>query len=207
MNHRYWVYSTLIVVLLLLSSCATGDNRYIPVFTSQPRVSTLGFSITPPPGLNWYEKVNDSSLFYLKKVTLKNYFLYTRATELHFGQEFSRSADFLEYVKNRKGVNTAPDLFKNMHYSYEVSTRSDYCVSYWQEYEDHSLVTQNRAVYDNIANVTSKGLICIHPEKPGFGIDMYYLERTLPGSSFVSYAEEGEKFLGSLSFLTATSTM
>ena len=187
----------------VLSSCAADSNRYLPVFHTKPRVSTLGFTISPPPGDNWYEKVSENSIYYLKKIEPKNYFIYTRATELHFGERFSNNAEFLNYVKSKKEVNTAPELFKNSSSFYEVSDKIGNCVSYHQQYEDHSLIPVSSSNRRLVASVTSNGLVCMHPSKPGVGIDLYYLERKLPGSEFVSYAEEGEKFLGSLSFLAA----
>lgn len=190
-----------LLLLALLSSCASDSNRYLPVFHTKPRVSTLGFTISPPPGKNWYERVSENSIYYLKKTEPKNYFIYTRATELHFDESFSDTTEFLKYVKSKKEVNTAPELYRNGTSFYEVSDKTGVCVSYHHQYEDHSLTPISSSNQALVASVISNGLVCIHPTKPGVGIDLYYLERKLPGSEFVSYAEEGEKFLGSLSFL------
>ena len=191
----------ILLPLAVLSSCASDSQRYLPVFHTKPRVSTLGFTISPPPGDNWYEKVSENSIYYLKKIEPKNYFIYTRATELHFDKKFSNTDEFLKYVKSKKEVNTAPELFKNSSSFFEINNTSGTCVSYHQQYEDHSISPTAASKRNLFASVISNGLICVHPEKPGVGIDLFYLERKLPGSEFVSYAAEGEKFLGSLSFL------
>ena len=191
---------SLFVATLVTSCASTSNNKYMPVFHSMPRVSTLGFSVTPPPGRNWYEKVNDGSIFYLKKIEPKNYFIYTKASEIHFDKEFADADDFLKFVKESKGINTAPDVYKNGTADYASRSVSAICVEYHHKYEDHSMAKlQRRGLY---ANVRSNGVICIHPHRPDIGIDIFYLERTIAGNSIdVSYAKEGEEFLGSLSFL------
>lgn len=185
----------------LLTSCGPAPNRYLPVFHNKPRISTLGFSISPPPGMNWYEKVSDGSILYLKKSEPKNYFIYIKATELHFKKEFACAEDFLAYVKAKKDINIDPDLYKNGSSEYLQTQQKEICVKYQQHYEDHSIKTSKSPDSKFFANVNSHGLICIHPEKPGIGIDMFYLEREIPGTSVVSYADEGEQFLASLAFL------
>lgn len=197
------------IVGILCTSCSAKRDRYLPVFHSQPRISTLGFSISPPPGFNWYEKVSDGSIFYLKKIEPKNYFIYTKATELHFSKKFAGSDEFLKFVKEKKGLNTDPEVYKNSSADYKPSDEATICVKYRQQYEDHSLTSlKPQAPTDDIfANVISNGLICIHPDKPGIGIDIFYLERKMPGVPVVSYAEEGEKFLGSLSFVHNSKTL
>ena len=192
-------------VTVVLTSCSANSNRYMPVFHTKPRVSTLGFTVSPPPGDNWYEKVSENSIYYLKKLKPKNYFIYTRAIELHFDKRFSNNVDFLKYVKSKKEINTAPELYKNSSSFYELSEQTEVCVSYRQQYEDHSLSPAGSTDRNLVASVVSNGLICIHPNRPEVGIDLFYFERKLGESEIVSYAEEGEKFLGSLSFLKTKS--
>lgn len=197
----------LLSLLLLSTSCALDHNRYIPVFTSQPRISTLGFSIKPPPGSGWYEKINDGSLYYLKRLQEKNYFMYTRATEVHFNYGFSGGEAFLNYVRSQKSINNDPTLFKNTRNSYQQSDKYGSCVRYQQSYDDHSKKEKQRNTTTPLpTKVTTHGLICIHPDDPLVGIDLYYLERTIPGQEIVTYTHEGERFLDSLSFIAPAKT-
>jgi len=62
--------SLLVLTLFIFSGCSSvgsKNTRYYPVKQHTPRENSLGFSILPPPGSNWYEKLRDNSLIYLKK--------------------------------------------------------------------------------------------------------------------------------------------
>lgn len=48
---------SLILILFMLFSCGAKNTKYYAVKHYQPRESNLGFSITPPPGDHWYEKL------------------------------------------------------------------------------------------------------------------------------------------------------
>jgi hypothetical protein len=193
--------ATLILIsgcISLLAACAT-DTRYYAVRDHKPLVSTLGFSITPPPGDNWYESHQNDSLLFRKLGKYKTYSLTTKATELVLNKKFDRQRDFMNYVKEIKALHLNKKQLSNAStmFSWADSTDSQYCVRYQQDYEDHGLRNLGKNDYVMVKNI---GLICMHPETPEVGIDISYLEKSIASAHPPSYKDEGEKFLGSLMF-------
>jgi hypothetical protein len=201
MPARTGLLITLLVAALLCCSCADTSSRYLPVYTTTPRISTLGFSVIPPPGRNWYERVNRDSLFYFKKMDSDTYSIATRATELHFSRQFPGINDFLAHVKGRKLISTDPSSIRNVRLTFDVSKKSDRCIRYQQCYEDHRAEDPSASPSLEFTLVSNTGLICIHPDNDRIGIDLFYQERRAAGKPAQSFADEGESFLSGLSFL------
>lgn len=196
---RFTIYFTFIACyLLLLSGCSNNSNRYYPVKNLAPRENTLGFSISPPPGEDWYEKHKNNSLFYLKKTLPSSYAIYTKATEIHLDDPLLTPENILEYVKGRELKIMADSRYKNSTISLQQQqTPSPYCVRYQHRYEDHGMGNLTKNTFVQIKN---SGLLCMHPDIPENGVEMFYQERSLSTSQPVSYRNEGELFLASLQF-------
>jgi hypothetical protein len=202
----YW--GMLLIVLihsLSLCSCVSSltsntTNRYFPVENRDQRASSLGFSIAPPSGVGWYEKLNDKSLYYLKKIQTDDYSIYTKATEIHLEESELEAGTFLQYVRNGKQLNTTSGDYRNISFRYTIDKElSPLCIRYVQDYEDHG----NKALKkDEFIRVQKKGLVCMHPETPKNGVDMFYVEsfRQSQLSQDTSFKDEGEFFLSSLKF-------
>ncbi len=200
-------YSGLLLIALLslisLCSCASPQsytNHYFPVKNGEQRASSLGFSITPPSGINWYEKLNDKSLYYLKKVQTDDYSIYTKATEIHLDGSELEVGGFLQYVKNDKKLNTTAGNFRNVSFRYTLDKDlSPLCIRYVQDYEDHGIKNLKK---DEFIRVQKSGLVCMHPETPENGVDMFYVEsvRQSQAHQDQTFKDEGEFFLSSLKF-------
>ncbi len=190
-----------VLIIFSLSSCtASYQNRYFPVKNMQQRESSFGFSITPPTGKHWYEKLNNNSLYYLKKTDRKDYSIYTKATEIHLKAKELKADTFLQFVIRSKKLNMASGNFKNVSFQIIQNNKlSPLCVRYIQKYEDHSRKYNRKNTYIDVKN---NGLVCMHPDKPRNGVDMYYVESTLhtPEKSAQLFTNEGEYFLSSLKF-------
>ncbi len=204
MSARLWVIIAAVLTAFSCWSCAADTGRYLPVYTSTPRISTLGFSVLPPPGRGWYERVNRDSLFYFKKLDSDSYTIASRATELHFSQEFSGINDFLAHVKARKLISVDPFLIRNVRLFFDTSEKSQKCIRYRQRYEDHRTDGSSGLSAQPFTIVSNTGLICVHPDNHRLGIDLFYQERQAAGVPAQSFASEGESFLASLSFLSLT---
>lgn len=204
MSARFWVLVATLLVTLSCCGCADNTGRYLPVYTNTPRISTLGFSVLPPPGRGWYERVNRDSLYYVKKMDSDTYSIASRATELHFTEEFPGINDFLAHVKERKRISVDPSLIRNVRLFFDVSETSKSCIRYRQRYEDHRSEGSHELSAQSFTNVSNTGLICVHPDNDRLGIDLFYQERKASGKSAQSFASEGESFLASLSFLSLT---
>lgn len=197
-------FLSLFLFLIALCSCAsplaTSSNTYFPVKNREDRASSLGFSIAPPSGVGWYEKLNDNSLYYLKKIQRKDYSIYTKATEIHLDNTDLEADRFLQYVKNVKMLNASSGDYRNVSFRYtHDKDLSPLCVRYAQNYEDHGIKNLNK---DEFVRVEKKGLVCMHPETPQNGIDMFYVEsiKQTHAQQDQSYKDEGESFLSSLKF-------
>lgn len=193
-----------LIVLCFLNACTTGrrsySNRYFPVKTLEKRASTLGFSITPPKGYGWYEKVHNETLYYLKRVPTKNYSIYTKATEITLHRSDLDSNKFLAFVKRTKRVNLSSGTIKNHSFNYSFSRDlSPLCIRYNQNYDDYSKKKLKRNEFIHVRN---SGLVCMHPKKPKNGVDMYYVESSVQSGAnqTKSFSSEGESFLASLTF-------
>lgn len=193
----------LLIILISLGGCAeTGSftNHYFPVNNNKKRESSLGFSITPPSGSGWLEKLNNDSLYYLKQIKTKDYSIYTKATEIHLADANLEAGKFMQYVKKTKGLHTESSNYRNISTTYSPDTElSPLCVRYYQRYEDHG---NKNLKSDEFIKVRKNGLVCMHPDTLSDGVDMFYVESFLhtKASDYPSYREEGESFLSSLKF-------
>jgi hypothetical protein len=195
--------SILVGCSLLLCACgslhSSYSNHYFPVINRDQRESTLGFSIAPPSGSGWYEKVNNDSLYYLKNIDSDEYAIYTKATEIHLDQTPARSEDFLQFVRKQKQLDAKSSNLRNV--SLKVNnelTLSPLCVRYIQGYDDYG--TRN-IQHTDFVRVQKSGLVCMHPESPRDGVDMFYVESYRKSyTANLHFKEEGEAFLHSLQF-------
>jgi len=183
--------------LFLLVGC-TGGKKYYRVKNHHPRHSTLGFSIEPPPGKDWYETKKGNSLLYLKKTDPNKYSLQTKATEIIFSKSFQLKDQFIEFIREKKAKTLIGRKYKNAKLDYSIDNKhSTLCIKYDYSYEDHS--------YKNLKNnefviIKNSGLICKHPEIETNGIELSYKEKTLSNIYHQSYLNEGEIFINSLAF-------
>ena len=184
--------------IFLLSACAPAE-KYYAVRDHKPLVSTLGFSISPPPGNDWYETHQEESLCFLKLSKPATYSLSTKATELVLDKIFVRQKDFLEYVKGIKELHDGTDRYSNASSSFTwEDSRSPFCVRYQQNYEDRGVKNLGK---NDFVQVKNTGLVCMHPESSKVGIDISYVEKSIPSTHNHSYKDEGEQFLSSLTFI------
>jgi hypothetical protein len=200
MLRLFYTIISLPCCVCLLSACAPTE-KYYAVRDHAPLVSTLGFYITAPPGDDWYEKHQQESLFFLKLSKPTTYSLTTKATELILNRKFMRQKDFMEYVKGMKELHDGINRYSNSSstYSWENS-RSPFCIRYQQNYEDRSVKNLGK---NDFIQVKNTGLVCMHPESSEVGIDISYIEKSIPGTQNPSYKNEGEQFLNSLMFKLA----
>lgn len=191
----------IIAALFMFTGCGGAVNtKYHLVKNHKPRKSTLGFSVLPPPGKNWYEKLKNDSLLYLKiSDSSDSYSIFTEAREVRLKKNVRQSKDLLRYVKREKNKLVANKAYRNSKSSYQIEkSLSKHCVRYQQSYEDHGMkgLRGRRHV-----EVNTGGLFCAHPGNPKVAVDVSYVEKTLSNVVAKSYRNEGETFLASLNFL------
>lgn len=198
------LYLSVLLIIISLGGCAaqtnSSANHYFPVNNNKKRESSLGFSITPPSGSGWLEKLNNDSLYYLKQIKTKDYSIYTKATEIHLADANLEAGTFLQLVKKTKGLNIDSSDYRNISTTYSSDTElSPLCVRYYLRYEDHG---NKNLKSDEFIKVRKNGLMCMHPDTLSDGVDMFYVESFLhsKGNGYPSYREEGESFLSSLKF-------
>jgi len=195
--------SLLLLALFILSSCSSvgsKNTRYYPVKQHTPRENSLGFSISPPPGSNWHEKLRDKSLIYLKKDQPETYAIYTQATEIILEHPILKEKELVEYVMKSKHLDIKSGRYKNYNSQYSTEkSPSQQCVRYNNNFEDHGMKNLGKKTF---VIVKSSGVFCLHPETPNVGIDLYYFEKSISGADNMSYRNEGEQFLASLNFNT-----
>lgn len=189
----------LFFIAVFTASSNAVDIKYSPVKNREPRVSSLGFSIVPPPGENWLEGFSDQSIYYAKKTNPKIQTFITGATEISTSKAFASAEDFLTFVKEKKGVNENPTRYQNTKSDYKVDTRlAPFCVSYNSTYEDHNAKNLGE---NQLLLVENHGLICLHPDSSKVGVDVYYSDRSVPSEQNSLFKQEGEAFIQGLKFL------
>ncbi len=178
---------------------SVNKRIYHAVKHYKPRESTLGYSITPPPGVNWYEKLEKDSLYYLKiDKSHKQYSILTEAREVRLSKDLENAKELQSYVKNEKEKSLVSASFKNPKLTVQIEvSSSEKCVRYSQSYQDHGIKGLRQGHY---VNVDTRGLFCLHPDNVRVGVDLSYIEKSLSDTVAASYSEEGEKFLASLTF-------
>lgn len=178
---------------------AKKKTRYYPVRNHKPRPSTLGFSITPPPGSNWYEKLDNDSLVYVKiNKSHRQYAIFTEAREVHLDKNIRSPEEIQRYVKREKEIYQVSSSFQEPQLTVRVEDSSTQnCIRYSQSYQDHGMKGLKG---NHFINVDTEGLFCLHPENDRAAIDMSYVEKSLSDTQVKSYSSEGEKFLTSLAF-------
>lgn len=174
-------------------------TRYYPVKNYKPRESTLGFSITPPPGPNWYEKLEDDSLHYVKIDKFhKQYTIVTEAREVRLKKAMDDQVEIKSYVKSEKEKSFAFPSYEKPNLTIQTEgSLSQECVRYSQSYQDHGMKGLPEKLY---VNVDTKGLFCLHPDNASLAIDIHYSEKSLSNVEVRPYSNEGEKFIASLKF-------
>lgn len=164
----------------------------------------MGFYISPPPGKDWYEKHHQDSLYYFKNSKAANYALTTQATELFFTDNDDITGEILQYLTQDRLRHLDKGLLKNANFDYSVEElESSLCVRYQHSYDDYGNKKKGSFPYVKIFN---KGIVCRHPNSPRVGIDINYMEKSLPETERVwSWRHEGELFLSSLNFYRPSS--
>jgi len=201
------LYLPVILFIISLCGCAaqinSSANRYYLVNNNKKRESSLGFSIKPPSGSGWLEKLNNDSLYYLKQTRTQEHSMYTKATEIHLADTYLEAGKFMQFVKKAKELSIDSGDYRNISMTYSSDTElSPLCVRYYQRYEDHGNKTLKP---DEFIKIRKNGLMCMHPDTLSDGVDMFYVESYLQSKASVhpSYREEGESFLSSLKFYSA----
>ncbi len=189
----------LILGIFLFAGCAE-KKKYYKVRSHKPTRSTLGFSVVPPPGNNWFVQVKDNSLIYLKKSDPYAYSLQTKATEIKFSKSTQLKDDFIQYVLNKKAKSLVGIKYKNAKIDYTFDNEfAAFCVKYNHRYEDHGY---RHLKEDQYVIIVNKGVVCKHPKYPKNGIELSYKEKILSSSHHPSFRNEGEQFLKGLAFLS-----
>lgn len=192
----------LLLAIFFLSSwsiASCGTTKYHMVKNHKPRQSTLGFSVTPPPGSHWYERLKNGVLVYFKiDRSKKSYAISTEAREVQLERNFYSAPDFLSYVKKEKNSHVANGNLKNTTGWYRIdNSLPTYCVRYQQQYDDYGMKGLQQGQH---VDVNNSGLFCLHPENPEVAIDISYVEKSFSDAEVTSYKTEGEMFLASLTF-------
>jgi hypothetical protein len=136
----------------------------------------------------------------LKITSEKKYSIFAKATEIHLPENELKRKAFIQFVKEKKKIPYTTGDYRNVKFQYFTDSKlSPFCVRYFQKYEDHS---RKDVLKNNFIVVNNSGLVCMHPETPGAGIDMYYQESYLSSGNKLqkSFKNECEYFLRSLRF-------
>jgi hypothetical protein len=79
-----------------------GDINSAPLKNRKPRISTLGFSFTPPPGIDWLEEFGDSSIKYVKKMNPSLGTFYGMANEFQTNEKFATPDSFKDWITKKE---------------------------------------------------------------------------------------------------------
>lgn len=197
---KFIPHCILVTYLVVSVSGCSQKSNYYPVNDKHPRKSSLGFSVSPPTGKSWFEKLQGPSLIYYKKTERDDYLLYAKASEVKLPNAPKNTEDFIAWVKSEKEVFLPPERYKNITFSFQAEPDiSEYCLRYSRTYEDHGKVVEN-AKDDQFFAIENSGLYCLHPDSEKIGVDVSFVERLPQGFSHKQFRDEVNSFMQSLIF-------
>ena len=174
-------------------------KRYYAVTHYKPRMSTLGFSVVPPPGADWYENLKNNALVYVKINEMhKRYVIFTEAREVTLSKKIKNQNELRAYVQSSKNKKVDSANWKQYQLTVDAAkTLPGQCVRYSQYYQDYGMKGVDDKKY---VKVDTQGIFCLHPDNSRLAIDLSYIEKTLSNTQVASFRNEGETFLASLRF-------
>ena len=200
MKVHYGTASLAVLTLFICVGCSAANksqsNLYYKVVTDTPRKSTLGFSITPPNGTNWFEGLKANSLLYLKKTEDTAYSITAQATELNLHGAAISTDQLTASTRQRKVDALATKDTRNVQFASGADSLSANCIRYTLTYDAYTKARASSS--GNYVKNRDTGKVCYHPDKPENGIEVSYQEKSLATQKIALATSEGEFFLKSL---------
>ena len=191
-----------IFLLLLMAAGWLGGNacaqlRAIPITALDAVYDLKGYSVTAPPGKNWFELKRDAhNVYFGKHLESRTHSFIATAMSAPIAEKFENPEEFRDHVSkllpwrgdgrhavitNRVEIDAAPGRFCVRHYTKEEDRGAPYA--------------KGKAL-----RVETFGVSCLHPADPRLSISVSYTERGNPAETSAELRAEGESFVRSLKF-------
>jgi hypothetical protein len=161
-----------------------------------------GYSVSPPPGKNWFEMQRDrQQVLFGKKIDSPTHSFGATATSDLIVDKFETREQFQEYVNKLRTADFDPTRFKVVEFDSAVDTTYPaWCVRYRLKHTDRNAVlARNQTLL-----VEDFGVTCLHPGEKDLVVDVGYSERgraaELKSELSAALRQEGESFMRSLKF-------
>lgn len=183
-------------------SLSLAQQRPVPVrdFTT-PLVIGDAF-VRPPAGADWYiVDRNNKGVFFLKKLQASLHSFYAAALMKELPPGAGAPEDIFERIKaetRRRSDDGGRFRAQEFEFGKEEERSGARCTRYAFKSEDHAA----RGAEGKVLLLAATGYLCVHPQTPNMYLDIHYSERGGPQSNSAALLEEGESFIGGVTFAT-----
>ncbi len=187
----------LMLAMALLAGEAGAQLRAVPIRAPDTIYEFDGYSVTAPPGKDWFELKRDRhNVFFGKKLASRTHAFIATALSTTIIEKFESPVQFREYVSKAAlddGGERGPLLENRVELDAAVGP---FCVRFYNKSLDRGAV--NAKGYP--LPLETYGVSCLHPADPGVVVSVSYSERGLLAEASPALRAEGERFVSSLRF-------
>ncbi len=196
-------FSVIFPLVVLLADGFFADNasaqlHAVPITAPDTTYQMHQYSVLAPKGKDWFELKRDKYYVYFgKKIASRTHSFIATAISASLSQKFSNLEEFRDFVENSlslRGNERHTVIEKRAELN---SGPGRFCVRHYTKAEDRNALGGD----GKSLSVVTHGISCLHPDNPGFSVDVSYTERGLPAELGSTLREEGEAFLLSLRFV------
>jgi hypothetical protein len=186
---------------LAISGIAFGAGAQLysrPVDNSIPGYELEGYSVSPPPGSNWFEMQRDrQQVLFGKRLDSRTHSFVATATSGEVSEKFEKPEQFQDYVDKMRVAAVDPARYKIVEYHSALDpSYPAQCVRYHSKTEDRGApYSQGTALL-----LEHFGVACLHPALSRLVVDVGYSERGRGAEINDELRAEGERFMRSLKF-------
>lgn len=191
-----------IILLLLITAGPLAGNacaqlRAVPITALDAVYDLEGYSVTAPPGKNWFELRRDKhNVYFGKRMESRTHSFIATAMSAPIAEKFETPGKFRDHISKMLPVRGDA-----RHTVIESRVETDatlgrFCVRHYIKEEDRGApYARGKAL-----RVETFGVSCLHPDDPGLTISVSYTERGIPAETSAELRGEGENFVRSLKF-------
>lgn len=186
-----------LIMFILTINCFAENLDLIPVTNPSERISSMGLSVLPPQGDNWYIIQNNplGGLNFAKTMEDSTHTFTCHILVVPLDKEFKNPAELLAWVKQSHQSDADPRRFKNQEYNYDLNERfSLHCVKYQMKATD----IQRKTAGGTYLILKAHGYMFIHPKSSKYVVNIYYSERGTAQNFTPSFRTAGDGFIDNL---------
>ena len=189
----------LLLAVALAATAARAQLRAIPITAPDTIYEFDGYSVTAPPGKDWFELKRDRhNVFFGKKIASRTHAFIATALSTTIIEQFQSPEHFREYVsKGALDDDSRRGRLLENRVELDASV-GPFCVRFYTKALDRGAVSAK----GHALPLETYGVSCLHPADPGVVVSVSFSERGMLAEASPALRAEGERFVSSLRFTT-----